>query len=145
MNNDTTTKSPARIEFLTDVLITAVEGGIGYWSQCTNYSWSAEDPTERGVTLYIEADQVDEGDYRLPIGHGIVESWGEDLPVYVVRVTLDDIASGLGFVTRGESGVASDYVGRIFAASVENDCGEMDALDADVVIQSAIFGKVIFG
>ena len=72
-------------------------------------------------------------------------AWGESVEAFRVRVTLEDIARGVGVVTRGEAGVADDYVGRIFASSLRNDSGDMDALDADIVIQSAVFGKVIYG
>lgn len=146
-NNDTTTKSPARIQFLTDVLTTAVEGGIGYWSRAEDYCWSVEDPAERGVTLHVSAEDIEPGDLTLPFGHSTgTDSWsGETIPFYTVRVGLPDIARGVGIVTRGEAGVASDYVGRIHGASIENDCGDMDALDADIVVQAAIFGKVIYG
>lgn len=144
--NDTA-KSPERIEFLTDILITAVEGGIGYWSQADGYRWDADrwPYAERGVTLYIPASDVDATDYRLPVGHGLIETWGEETPAYTVRVDLDAIAAGIGLITSGEAGVHKDYIGDVFAASVENDSGNLDATAADLIVQAAVFGKVIFG
>jgi hypothetical protein len=147
MNDTATAKSPERIEFLTDILITAVEGGIGYWSLAEGYR---VDPVrwpyaERGVTLYIPAHEVDASDYRLPIGHGLIDSWNEEIPAYTVRVDLDAIAAGIGLITRGETGVHKDYIGDIFTASMTNDSGDLDANAADLIVQAAVFGKVIFG
>lgn len=142
-------KSPERTQFLADVLTTAVEGGIGYWSTSSNYRWDlrANPASDIGVTLAVEADAVDREDYRLTVTDGEpVWSWGGTMcEMFEVRVTLDNIATGLGIVMRGEAGVAPDYVGRISTASRLNDCGEIDALDADIVVQAAVFGSVIFG
>lgn len=143
--NNTTTKSPERIQFLTDVLITAVEGGIGYWSQVSDYNFSAEDPAERGVLVYIPKEEVDRADYRIDPVTDSIQSWGETIEAFRVRVTLDDLARGLGVITRGETSVHSDYVGAIFAASVANDAGDLDSYDADMIFQAAIFGDVIYG
>lgn len=146
INDTATAKSPERIEFLTDILITAVEGGIGYWSQADEYRAAPERPAaERGVTLYIPAHEVDAADYRLPVGHGLIESWGDEIPACTVRVDLDAIAAGVGLITRGEAGVHSDYIGDIFAASLHNDSGDIDATAADLIVQAAIFGRVIYG
>ena len=147
METAAVTKSPERIAFLSDVLVTAVEGGIGYWSQCDGYRWDTDrwEYAELGVTLYVPAHEVDAADYRLPVGHGLIESWGEETPAYTVRVTLDAIASGIGIVTRGEAGVHKDYIGDVFSASLHNDAGDIDAGTADMIVQAAVFGKVIYG
>lgn len=150
------TRTAERTELLTDILTTAVEGGMtGGWCHMEAYRWSAEDPAERGVTIAIAAegsDSVERDDILSPeVGFGVLElGWphdpGTEIPVYIVRVTLDTIAHGITVVSEGKAGVASDYVGRVVASSVENEMvSEFDAIDADIVLQAGVFGKVIFG
>lgn len=140
----TQTRSAERIEFLTDVLTIAVDGGIGYWSQCSDYCYSSDDPAERGVTLYV-AD-VDADDFIVPTEDDTVGSWGGGaLPARRVRVTLDTIAHGVSVVTSGKTTVHDSYVEWIYAASMKNDAGTLDADDADIIVQAGIFGGVLFG
>lgn len=125
------------------------------WSHMEDYRWSAEDPAERGVTVAIAAegtDSIELSDLITPdVRFGMLElGWpyddGTEIQVYVVRVTLDTIAHGITVVSEGKAGVASDYMGRVIASSVQNEMvSEFDAIDADIVLQAGVFGKVIFG
>ena len=128
-------RSPERTEFLTDILITAVEGGIGYWSVGDGSTYEWEGPAEgRGFTILEWADEDPGVD-------------GVSLPI---RITLDDVARGVDVVVRGESGVADSYVSLVANANRLNDScpdhgGDIDADVADVIVQAAVFGDVIFG
>ena len=123
------TRTATRTQFLTDVLTTAVEGGINYWAQVTSYTWNTEVVADRGVTI---TDVEDSG--------------------ATVRVTVASIATALGKFTRGTAeeaaalvGVHPSYVSQIRTANRENDGGEIDAEYADMIVQVAALGEVIYG
>ncbi len=111
-----TTRTTARTQFLTDIYVCALEGGIGYWSTCIEYRWST---TQRAVI--------------------------EDLEDAVHEITLDTIARGINAVADGSVAV-SDYLRNLIrAASRSNDAGDVDAITADVIAQAGIYGEVIYG
>lgn len=102
-----TTRTAARTQFLTDIYVCALEGGIGYWSTCIEYRWST---TQRAVI--------------------------EDLEDAVHEITLDTIARGINAVADGSAGV-SDYLRNLIrAANRSNDAGDVDAIAADVIAQA---------
>ncbi|WP_055476468.1 hypothetical protein [Gordonia sp. HS-NH1] len=113
-----TTRTNARTQFLTDIYVCALEGGIGYWSRCIEYRWST---TQRAVI--------------------------EDLEDVVHEITLDTIARGINAVADGSVAVSdSDYLRNLIrAASRSNDAGDVDAITADVIAQAGIYGEVIYG
>jgi hypothetical protein len=110
-----TTKSPERTEFLSDVLITAVEGGINYWAQVTAY-----DPDDgRAVVLDEDGDEF------------VVDG--------------DKLATALGRIRRGEVKYLDASVARfITEASRENEAGDIDAGLADAIFQVAALGELVY-
>jgi hypothetical protein len=122
-------RSEARTEFLTDMLTTAVEGGIQYWAQVVSYRWDCP-AAARHVTI-IEHENTDQ----------------DDPPK--ITVTLDMIASALGRFMRDEDGcrfVESAGDGQVKLANRTNgDDGDVDAGDADCILQIAALGEVIYG
>lgn len=149
MSNDTITISK-RDQFLTDILCTAVEGGIGYWSQCSDYAWSERfSRDERGVTLYVDAHDVNATDILAESDLDEVETFGGTVEVHRFRVTLDHIANGINTVASGEGGVNSGYVKLALLAAIEGqeelvEC-DIDSDAADIFLQAGVFGKVIYG
>ena len=127
----TKTRSPERTGFLTDILITAVEGGINSWAYVRDYVHTSEDPSKIGVT--VSSVDEDEDDFA------------------PTRVDLDMIASAVRKITSGEVGVHERMFLSITHASNKNDTcpvGDFDDLDADycdTIFQVALFGKVIYG
>lgn len=100
-----------------DIAITAAEGGIGYWSVI--------------VTTYdpVSSDDFDHG--KRPVYFVIEEEepWNLDGPTpFVVNAA---------FIRQG--------VRRMVAAGHKFDMEDYDAETADLVIQYAAFGKVVFG
>lgn len=128
----TRARSAERTEFLSDVLTTAVEGGINYWAQVSGYRWNCP-PAERGVTV-----------------HDVV---GDDIPPEGRRVTLDDIARAVNAIAKAPLsdpepvalGLHRQYRRQVVEASRENDAGDIDAGLADAIVQVAVFGEVIYG
>jgi len=113
-------RSEEREEFLADVMTTAVEGGIGYWSRVRGYKWDCP-PAEATV----EVQSIDDRKWAV--------------------VTIGTIAKGIGKVFRDEVKINPELRKRIIRASVQNDAGELDASDADAVLQVGIFGEVVYG
>lgn len=134
----TETRSAERAEFLTDLLVTAVEGGIGYWSECSAYSWYC--PVLGGGT-------ATPGPGNTATAHAVLRvEDGDEKRIYVIG--LDDIARALDVLSRGPvKGLSERDRVRIMHASTANDCTEadLDAGDADAVMQVACFGEVIYG
>lgn len=115
----------SREEFLDDVTITAIEGGIGYWSVCHSYKWDDEPE----VTAVIQ--EFDEG---------TGEPYGDK-----ITVNRALIRKGIKQVISGEAGVHESMVKLIAGASAANDGCDIDADAADVIVQAAIFGELVYG
>lgn len=114
---------PERLEFLSDIVTTAIEGGIGYWSECQKYQWRNQPASAEIKDLEGE----DPADWVL-------------LDVYTVDC---GIATILGSVKSVE--ISEGRVKQIAAASAVNDGGAIDAELADCIVQAALFGKVVYG
>lgn len=142
-------RSPARIEFLSDILTLAMEGGIGYWAMAVDW--------KRGVPgnelAWTEITVVDQ-EGAIDLGYDptdLRDRWGEDetmmerLAPHKHTVTLDGIASAVGKIVRREITVRSDLADTISRASRENDAVEIDADGADLLFQIAALGEVTYG
>jgi hypothetical protein len=131
----TRTRSSERAQFLADVLTTALEGGIGYWSAAETYRWY--DPKLEGGTAEHE-------DGIANAYATIVDDDGERH-----EITLDTIAHGIAkllmptttFYPSGYSDLSE------FALSnrTNGEDGDYDAEIADAVVQLGIYGKVVWG
>lgn len=119
------TRSPERVEFLNDVITTAVEGGINCWAAVSDYKWSGVPET----TVTVHELDYDTSDF--------MESG--------VPVTVETIASAIGKIVRGESQISEDRVKMIKDASAENDAGDIDSDLADCIVQVAVLGDVVYG
>lgn len=139
-----TNRSDSRAEFLDDVMTTAVEGGINYWSAVSEYRWdrSKHAPGKIGVTVHEW--HPDEGETN---ADGYAENG--------VRVTPDDIARALGKIRAGDAVTLGMHDGlirdiRSIDRTNNGDTGDLSGQDldagiADCIIQVAMFGKVIYG
>ena len=121
---ETQTKTE-REDFLDCVTITAIEGGIGYWSVCHSYKW--KDQPE--VTALIQEFDEDEGRVTGPM----------------ITVNRALIRKGIKQVLSGEADVHKSMVKLIAAADRTNDGGDIDADAADVIVQAAVFGTLTYG
>jgi hypothetical protein len=119
------TRSVERIEFLSDIVITAVEGGIGYWSTVERYAFVLD---EYSADNHTSATILETGDGDISVQH---------------EVTIETIARGLARVREDHHkfGNRSTWV----AADRENDAGEFDSCDADALVQLGLFGEVRYG
>ena len=128
----TNTRSPARTQFLVDVLSIAVETGVSYW----------------GATIHVEDQNgiTPDGDNLGPFG-----SEGNCHAATVRdfktgnehRVTLDTIARGAQLLTA--SGIDTARANDFREANRTNgERGVIDDINADLALQMGIFGAVIY-
>lgn len=111
-----------REQFLKDVLITAIEGGVGYWSEAGNY-----DPENGTVTLWTE---------------------GEDDPAEMTTrndVTTATIERGVRAICENSELVNRTVREDTIIDSVENVMVRGDAETADCIVQIGLFGKLVYG
>jgi hypothetical protein len=121
------TRTIERTEYLADIIIGAVEGGIGYWSATSAYRHSG-DPAN---TLAVVHEYDDASDTYTADRH---------------EITPDTIAHGITCIRRGDLRNLSD--GRrtaILAADRHNDAGDLDSDLCDCIVQVALFGDVVYG
>lgn len=122
------TRTEAREQFLKDILITAVEGGINYWSAVSDY-----DP-DNG-TVKVHEFEPDTG-----------ETDGNGYAVEGMVVDLDVIAKGIGVLDKKGENWKSGYWAEFWRANRTNgEQGDYDAGTADCIVQAALFGEVVYG
>ena len=137
MTSHVTTRAD-RAQFLTDILTTAVEGGITYWAAVTEYRWWS--PTLDGGTA-----AHDDG---IATGYAtITDAEGEGR---CYRVTTDTIAAALRTINAGPLGGLDEKTRRLIVANdhANGDAEHFDVIDADsadVIVQVACFGDVVYG
>lgn len=125
----TKTKSDERKQFLIDVFTTALEGGIGYWSAAKSYHWSNTDGTEDFDGFYSDIVDFEDENKKYRIDQAVIVK-GVNA---ILKGTPEDLQ------------LHQSYIIRISGASRFNDAGEIDALDADIIVQVGLFGKVVYG
>lgn len=108
-----------RERFLKDVLITAVEGGTGYWARVSCYF-----PDAGRVALHEFDDD------------GITETH---------KVTLGTIETGIKRICADRELVNRTIREDCIIDSAENQMVRGDADTADCIVQVGLFGKVIYG
>lgn len=110
-----------REEYLDNILTAAVEGGIGYWSIGRNYVWSDDGPASVEIRIEDEDDDV----------------WH--------TVDRSAIRKGIAAVLSGRMNVHESYIDTLRAADRHNDAGDIDAELADIIVQAAVLGEIVYG
>jgi len=111
-----------RDQFLRDIFIIALEGGIGYWAMSLTYNSSKYNYSSDIVDAETE-EEFEEGK----------------------TINRDTIIKGLNKIVSNEIRLNSQLMKDIAAANVTNDAGEIDAESADCIVQAGLFGEVRFG
>jgi hypothetical protein len=123
------TPAPAR-QALLDVFVTALEGGIGYWSVCRRYRWALPD-----------------GEEDLDGFHAVIEETesGDDVPP-VHRIDAAVILRGLQRLAAPGDGYRDvRAVARAILAGDEDATCDCDAEVADCIVQAGLFDEVVYG
>lgn len=106
---------------LQDVFTTALEGGIGYWSQALTYHWSDEKPSE----FFADIVDVEDDD----------QEWHIDISV--IRRGLDLMLGDLP---------QSDYQRHaVLDLGYGFEDADYDADTADAIVQMGLFGELVYG
>jgi len=108
-------------QFSKDVIVTARCGAIGYWAQETGYYAS------------IGAMMIDECD----------EETGERTDSHVI--TAASIREAIRMILLGDVAVHRDIAMSIWQGNRDKDAGMIDADAADVIVQVACFGQIVYG
>lgn len=120
-----------RTEFLSDIIIGAVEGGTGYWAEVRQYQYVYNGE----VKVYIGGRVGDETRARL----NVMDTGDE----YVLDTAI--VSRGLGRIKRGEVGLNSTLRNAILHGDIDNDAGDIDADCADAIVQAGLFGELVYG
>ena len=113
-------------QFLGDVMTTALEGGVNYWSACSEVE-RLEDLTI--VSCLIHQLNDDEDGY-------------EEEGLYL---TLKEIGLGIQRLMSGDVGVNSTLLGYISQAVAEKYAGHIDSDAADVIVQAGLLNEIRYG
>lgn len=108
-------------QFAGDVLTTAVEGGCSYWA-------SVRDVIRDDSLTVISASFRE----------------AEDTSADRMKITLASIAEGIRRVLTPGFSVRDDLRALIAHAATENDASNIDAKAADVIVQAAAYGEIVF-
>jgi hypothetical protein len=140
-----------------DIFTTALEGGIGYWSECTDYHWSNDDGTEDYdgfyATVTIPAELLDDVtlNSRVTKFADTYTTWNNQEAEGVgVRIDKSVIARGLRI--GAQTAEKDNYYWQcgcgkppLFLTEATCEEWDFDSLDADAIVQYGLFGKVVFG
>jgi hypothetical protein len=109
--------------FERDVMCIALEGGIGYWAVVRNVK-----RTEGSDWEYLSFEARDMED--------------KDAPWCVVDA--EAIRRGVRLVLGPGFTLCGEFLSQVAKANSEQDAGYLDAYGADVIVQAACFGEVVF-
>lgn len=123
-------------QMLTDMLTTAVEGGIGYWAATTSYRWDCP-VADRHVTLVDANEDMDEGEPEFPETR---------VDVKMIRGAMNKVAFGRWYEVPEPNWPGAE-ARRVCARllRVPDADVDYDSTTADQVMQVAVLGKVVFG
>lgn len=132
MDTETTTveivvTAQVSLQTLADIIIVAVEGGIGYWSQTVTYRW-----TEGPIHTYADIIEVGDGDED-----------EEDRKHH--KIDLEVVKRGIERCLSQHSAAHSDIIEAVHRAVVEDDAGHVDSDAADVIVQFGLFNEIVYG
>lgn len=124
-----------RVQYCADLLSSALEGGSGYWARVRDVEFGAAGTAQEGeyVACKIKPDDgpvFDDGDPR------------NDYQ----RIDLAKMAEAIERLIAPGSKMAGDWIIAALRADWnDEDSCEYDAETADVVVQVALFGEIVFG
>lgn len=162
----------ARKHFLHGIFTTALEGGIGYWSECSKYHWHLPPVIDKYGNQLLLADL--DGFYAVIEPPDEEGGWGvfgdPDGTVGDCEEDRKPLTIDLGVVLRGAMWMSLyvqglvDEKGKIVtlnaikpwredhyywqyvkAFNSNGDDGDYDAEVADMIVQFGLFGEVVYG
>ena len=136
------TRSKHMVQRLFDLFVTALEGGIGYWSVCKTYHWTKQPGAEK---LPVDKAQDLYGFYAVVVETDPSEG---DTPK-THRIDAAVLSLGLRRLREGKVTFGNAPWDAVVQRNLWHQChdedGNYDAGDADIVVQAGLFGDIIFG
>ena len=128
----TTTDQRFMDQALHDVFVTAIEGGVNYWAQVDMYRWAKPDRTEdlEGfMAVLIDTECGDGSCERQTVNREVVaRGWA---------LAAGEAGSRLGWSIAQPPAELHD--------EEAYDDLDLDAGDADMIVQFGLFGEVVYG
>lgn len=117
-------------QYLSDIMTTAIEGGIGYWCAAQTI---ARDDRDQSVTRVVGVFDRESGDaFTEPAAMS-------------PDITRETIVRGLGALVKGAQ-VRRDIRAAVVASLMEPGDGcDLDAEACDVIVQLGLFGEIVYG
>lgn len=116
-----------RQDFLCNIVVTAIEGGIGYWADHKNYQWRSEN----GLLVEATADVLEDMETAQDPGWQKLDS----------KV----IERGINLIKHKVVGDMMDRRRAIVMAELDNDASDIDSVDADCIVQAGLLGAIKYG
>lgn len=139
-------RSTEREQFLADVIIGAVEGGTGYWAAVLKYKWEGLPPAKVHAVLVLDDDETDAKIDALQAKLGRTLRAADAIAAgFGHMVNVGTIARGIAAVKKPDFSVNRDILAAILIGDRCNDGGEIDSDAADVIVQAALFGEIVYG
>lgn len=122
------------------IFVTALEGGIGYWSTATSYKWSNEDGEDDLLGFHADIFETEE----MPDED---EEDEEAAAIPTRRIDAQVVARGLVALATAKKGPFRDLCIRILLGGETADDAlcECDAEAADAIVQMGLFGELVYG
>lgn len=130
----------ARQEFLADILICAVEGGINHWATVLSYEYKTPSETHVVIVESEPDEPVSIEKLRAYMRGELGEAQVGAYPIDTGRIETA-IARIIGY----EAKCRLDLRATLDWASKNTEAGDVDAEIADVVMQVACFGEIVYG
>ena len=119
------------------IFVTALEGGVGYWSTATSYKWSNEDGEDDLIGFHADIFETEE----------MPDEDEEDAAIPTRRIDAQVVARGLIALATSKKGPFRDLCIRILLGGQTADDAlcECDADAADAIVQMGLFGELVYG
>lgn len=127
-----TARTPERTQFLADVLITAVEGGVNGWAAVRDYHHDAGEPlsSSRPHAEHVRCTLIETDEDGRRARH---------------EVTVDTIARGIRLIDSEDFLIDDTIRYAVHEGSRWNDTRNIDAGAADAIVQAGLFGTLVYG
>lgn len=130
-----------RSEMLADIFITAMEGGIGYWAYALKYHWALDEKDELGLhkvdpeffAILTDAEYAHKADKT-------------DADFHNLRLNKEVIETGIARLIKPGFQVREDIKDKVIIADRRDGQDiDLDANDADCIVQAGLFNEIRFG
>ena len=115
-----------RTDFLENIVVAAVEGGIGYWADMKNYTFEegkGDDHSMVSAECFVNV-------------HGYM-GWR--------ILNIDTIRLGITKIKEPDFKINNMVLDDIIRGDRDSDAGQIDSTAADCIVQAGLFGKLIYG